>query len=62
MFYAEDGVFLSRLSRWRFISRAHKTNGEIVSKILTAHLAEHVLLYAKVSLLYAKGAKDKKRP
>lgn len=30
--------FLARLSRWRFISGSRKTNGEIVSKILTAHL------------------------
>lgn len=35
-------VILSRLSRSRFISRSRKTNGEIVSKILTAHLGEHV--------------------
>lgn len=39
---AHDGVFLSRLSRRRFISGPTKTNGEIVSKILTAHLCEHV--------------------
>lgn len=34
--------FLSRLSRRRFISRPTKTNGQIVFKILTAHLGEHV--------------------
>lgn len=34
--------FSARLSRQRFILRSHKTNGKIVSKILTAHLGEHV--------------------
>ena len=51
----EDGVFLSRLSRWRFISRSHKINGEIVSKILTAHLGEHVLLYTRRYLFSRRG-------
>ena len=41
---ARGGIFLSRLSRRRFISGSRKTNGEIVSKILTAHLGEHVAL------------------
>lgn len=38
-----EAFFLVRLSRQRFIPRSRKTNGKIVSKILTAHLGEHVL-------------------
>lgn len=68
-----EAFFLVRLSRQRFIPRSRKTNGKIVSKILTAHLGEHVLASRGISLpfslsllssspllhVYATGVRDK---